>query len=161
MKLNFRAEEIVGLVCFTAGIVISLFVASPANIASAIWICVGIAWLLMSRSNRIEKQKIIDIYINDNEYLKKRVEELNQANSSLISNMDRYARENKDLKERLEELEEAGKDIAEKYDAAVHTTRVAAQKIDELSRGVKTGPWEYTEQDRIRIKNELRDAGLE
>lgn len=128
-----------------AMVIVLQFFSSPINWLAVIWMVIAAMWVVSARLSQLTAEDWKQLY-------------------------DWQSKENAQLQERVDDLRKQNSDYAEKYQTAVQDLNSATQKVEELTTALETKKSirktvrkkreDYTGQEKARIKNEMKSAGL-
>lgn len=164
--------------------VIAAVPSSPINWTAIIWMVIAAMWVVCARSNQLTSEDWKQLYDSQSKMVNTMKQTWTSTNDELVELRGKYqaldneylklakqneatSKENAQLHERVDDLRKQNSDYAEKYQTAAQDLDNVTQKVEELTRALeakkpvlKTPKREYTEQDQVRIQEEMKSAGL-
>ena len=141
MKRSFDLYTIIALTVILLAVIAEILF-PPTNWVAVVWMVITAVWVGCARSDQLTAEDWKQLY-------------------------DWRSKENAQLHERVDDLRKQNSDYAEKYQTAAQDLDNVTQKVEELTRALeakkpvlKTPKREYTEQDQVRIQEEMKSAGL-
>lgn len=141
MKRFFDLYTIIALTVILLAVIAEILF-PPTNWVAVVWMVITAVWVGCARSDQLTAEDWKQLY-------------------------DWQSKENAQLHERVDDLRKQNSDYAEKYQTAAQDLDNVTQKVEELTRALeakkpvlKTPKREYTEQDQVRILEEMKSAGL-
>lgn len=141
MKRFFDLYTIIALPAILLAVIAEILF-PPTNWVAVVWMVITAVWVGCARSDQLTAEDWKQLY-------------------------DWRSKENAQLHERVDDLRKQNSDYAEKYQTAAQDLDNVTQKVEELTRALeakkpvlKTPKREYTEQDQVRIQEEMKSAGL-
>lgn len=141
MKRFFDLYTIIALTVILLAVIAEILF-PPTNWVAVVWMVITAVWVGCARSDQLTAEDWKQLY-------------------------DWRSKENAQLHERVDDLRKQNSDYAEKYQTAAQDLDNVTQKVEELTRALeakkpvlKTPKREYTEQDQVRIQEEMKSAGL-
>ena len=141
MKRFFDLYTIIALTVILLAVIAEILF-PPTNWVAVVWMVITAVWVGCARSDHLTAEDWKQLY-------------------------DWRSKENAQLHERVDDLRKQNSDYAEKYQTAAQDLDNVTQKVEELTRALeakkpvlKTPKREYTEQDQVRILEEMKSAGL-
>lgn len=141
MKRFFDLYTIIALTVILLAVIAEILF-PPTNWVAVVWMVITAVWVGCARSDQLTAEDWKQLY-------------------------DWRSKENAQLHERVDDLRKQNSDYAEKYQTATQDLDNVTQKVEELTRALeakkpvlKTVKREYTEQDQVRIQEEMKSAGL-
>lgn len=141
MKRFFDLYTIIALTVILLAVIAEILF-PPTNWVAVVWMVITAVWVGCARSDQLTAEDWKQLY-------------------------DWRSKENAQLHERVDDLRKQNSDYAEKYQTAAQDLDNVTQKVEELTRALeakkpvlKTPKREYTEQDQVRILEEMKSAGL-
>ena len=141
MKRFFDLYTIIALTVILLAVIAEILF-PPTNWVAVVWMVIIAVWVGCARSDQLTAEDWKQLY-------------------------DWRSKENAQLHERVDDLRKQNSDYAEKYQTAAQDLDNVTQKVEELTRALeakkpvlKTPKREYTEQDQVRIQEEMKSAGL-
>ena len=141
MKRFFDLYTIIVLTVILLAVIAEILF-PPTNWVAVVWMVITAVWVGCARSDQLTAEDWKQLY-------------------------DWRSKENAQLHERVDDLRKQNSDYAEKYQTAAQDLDNVTQKVEELTRALeakkpvlKTPKREYTEQDQVRILEEMKSAGL-
>jgi len=173
-----------------AVIVIAMLAAvlsSTINWLAIIWMVIAAMWVVYARSNQLTAEDWKQLYDTQSKAFNTLRQRWASTNDELVELRGKYqtldddylklakqneetSKENVQLHERVDDLRKQNSDYAEKYQTTAQDLDDMAQKVEELTQALeaknvqnKTArkkKEDYTEQEKTRIKNEMKAGGL-
>ena len=164
--------------------VIAAVPSSPINWTAIIWMVIAAMWVVCARSNQLTSEDWKQLYDSQSKMVNTMKQTWTSTNDELAELRGKYqaldneylklakqneatSKENAQLHERVDDLRKQNSDYAEKYQTAAQDLDNVTQKVEELTQALeakkpvlKTPKREYTEQDQVRIQEEMKSAGL-
>jgi uncharacterized protein YlxW (UPF0749 family) len=144
MKRFFDLYTIIALTVILLAVIAEILF-PPTNWVAVVWMVITAIWVGCARSDQLTAEDWKQLY-------------------------DWRSKENAQLQERVGDLRKQNSDYAEKYQTAVQDLNSATRKVEELttaletkksiSKTVRKKREDYTDQEKARIKNEMKSAGL-
>lgn len=172
------------MLVFILAAIVTAVLSNPINWTAIIWMFIAGMWVANARSAQMTSEDWKHLYdsqsklvntmkqtwastVNELSELRGKYQALDNEYLKLAKEHEATAKENAQLHERVDDLRKQRSDYAEKYQTASQDLDNANQKVTELTQileakkpAQKTAKKEYTEQDRARIQEELKSAGL-
>lgn len=183
MKRFFNLSTCVMLAVIVIA-VIAAALSSPINWIAIIWMVIAAMWVVCARSNQMTYEDWKQLYdsqskafntlkqhwsnnVDELAELRLKYQALDDDYLKLAKQNEETAKENTKLQERVDDLRKQNNEYTEKYQTAAQDLDNVTQKVEELTQTmeakkpvIKTSKKEYTEQDQVRIREELKSAGL-
>lgn len=144
MKRFFDLYTIIALTVILLAVIAEILF-PPTNWVTVVWMVITAIWVGCARSDQLTAEDWKQLY-------------------------DWRSKENAQLQERVDNLSKERSVYADKYQTAVQDLNSATQKVEELTTALETKKSirktvrkkreDYTGQEKARIKNEMKSAGL-
>lgn len=145
--------------------IIAAALSSPINWTAIIWMVIAAMWVVCARTNQLTAEDWKQLYDTQSKTFNTLRQTWTGTNDELVELRGKYqaldneylklakqneatSKENVQLQERVDDLRKQNSDAVAKHETPAQEP------------GTKTPKREYTEQDQVRIQEEMKSAGL-